>query len=373
MLTWSDVGTLGGGRCKFEMTDQEWVDSKRWFHAIDFGDGLASPGRFGPNVPPNYTLYGTFEFLRQMDLSRARCLDVGAMDGLASFVMKGLGAREVTACDMAPRETFLFGRKALGLDVDYKTPVTATALPEFFAENPADLLVLAGVLYHVFDPLTVLVACRECVRPGGYLIVETTHDFHAGGPTMSFNPVDESPLGIDMPHVYWRPSKRTLVGMLQLAGFSVMATTAVNARLTVLAKAVRPDEIDDRPARIAKAQDRHRHKHYKECADFDSLAAKNAEPAAITYSGPTGDRFLYRARFYAAIPYQPRWEPDSPSARAVDTGLSLAVHTARQFGEMRARVVERLTHASTQLLPEKVRESLVAAQVGGANLRDRQK
>jgi len=353
------------------MTDRKWVESKRWFHAIDFGDGVKSSGRFGPDVPPNYTLYGTFEFLREMDLSKARCLDVGAMDGLTSFVMKKLGAREVTACDMASRETFLFARKALGLDVGYQTPVSATTLPELFADNPADLLVLAGVLYHVFDPLTVLVACRECVKPGGYLIVETTHDFHAGGPPMSFNPVDESPFGINMPHVYWRPSKRTLVGMLQLAGFSVVSTIAVNARLTVLAKSMRPDEMDDRPRLVAEAH-RYRHKHYRERADFDTMSKKSEQQANITYSGPRGDRFVYRSRYESDIPFQPRWEPSTRSAKALDTGLCHFVNAARQFGELRARILDKVTPRSANYLPEKIRESLKAARVGGSKVLNRE-
>lgn len=355
------------------MEDQKWIDGRKWFHGIDFGGGVASRGRFGRDVPPNYTLYGTFEYLRQMKLENARCLDVGTMDGLASFVMKGMGAREVVACDMAERETFLFARKRLGLDIEYKTPVPAVELPVIFENQPADLVVMAGVLYHVYDPMNVLVAVREVLRPGGYLILETTHDFRAGGPTMSFNPVDDSAFGLNMPNVYWRPSKRALVGMLQLAGFSVVSTIAVNARLTVLARAARPKDIENRPERIATAQDRDLSIHYKECADFDTMQNDTTADASIDYHGPRGDSFLYRAKYDAEIPYQPAWKPSRQSARTMDTGLSLALHASTRLVKLNADLRARVGLAAASLLPSKVRQVLVAARVGGAGLRRKQR
>lgn len=319
------------------MTDDQDILDRHWFHAIDLGNGVVTPGRFGPEVPPNYTLYGVFEMLRRLRLSEARCFDVGTMDGIASWVMKGLGAREVVACDMAERPTWRIARERLGLDVEYRTPVNALDLPEVIGPEQADLVVLCGILYHVYDPLTVLVACRESIRRDGYLIVETAYLYDEGTPRMLFNPSDDSPRSMPHPHIYWRPSKRTVHGMLTLAGFEVITTIAVDGRLSVLAQAKRPGEIAARDALIARAQDRHRHPHYRERADFDRLQAEEGPPARIAYDGPREDRFLYRGLWEPTVPYQPRWNPPSNIVRWRDVARSARMHAATRMAEARAR------------------------------------
>jgi hypothetical protein len=258
------------------------------------------------------------------------------MDGVASFVMKALGAREVVACDMARRETFEHARERLGLDVGYRVPVNALELPKVVGPERADLVLLAGVLYHVYDPLTVLVACRQSLRREGLLFVETTFLFDEGEPKMSFNPSDRSSRRIDFPHIYWRPSKAAVHGMLKLAGFEIVATRVVDGRLTVLARAKRPSEIDARDALIAAAQDRHRHRHYREAADFDALEADSAETSSIRYDGPRDDRFLYRARFRPQVPHAPAWSPPSPAVRLRDLARSARIHATLRLAEARA-------------------------------------
>lgn len=314
---------------------------KRWFHAIDLGDGVVTPGRFGPEVPPNYTLYGAFDLLRHVDLSEARCFDVGAMDGLASFVMKGLGAREVVACDMARRETFEWARERLGLEVGYRTPVEALDLPHVVGEARADLVLMAGVLYHVYDPLTVLVALRESLRREGLLLLETAFAYAEGGPRMTFNPSDPSPQRLDVSNVYWRPSKAALHGMLQLAGFEVLATRVVHARLTVLAQAKRPKDIAARHRLVKQAQDRRPHPHYREAGDFRALQRDTGTPARVRYAGPRDERILYRARFAPDVPYQPPWRPPSERVRWRDAAHGARMHALLRLAEARARAAPR--------------------------------
>jgi hypothetical protein len=306
---------------------------RRWFHAIDLGDGLVTPGRFGPEVPPNYTLYGVFEMLRDLDLAEARCFDLGTMDGIVSWALKGLGAREVVACDMAARPTWAAARDHLGLDVEYRTPVDALELPQVVGATGADLVVLCGILYHVYDPLTVLVACRESIRREGFLIVETAYLYDEGGPKMLFNPTDQSPRAMPHPHIYWRPSKRALHGMLELAGFEVVTTLAVDGRVAVLAQAKRPSEIEAREPRIAWAQDRHRHPHYDERAGFDALENDTTPAASITYEGPREDRFIYRALWKPCVPYQPSWRAPSATILARDLARSGRMHADTRRAE----------------------------------------
>lgn len=317
------------------MNETDWLQ-KQWFHAIDLGDGLVTPGRFGPDVPPNYTLYGVFDLLRHIHLTEARCVDVGTMDGIAAFVMKGLGAREVLACDMAERPTFAWARERLGLDVDYRTPVAALELPQALGDDKADLVLMAGVLYHVYDPLTVLVACRESLRREGLLLVETAFAYDEGGPRMTFNPADPSPRRLSISNVYWRPSKAALHGMLQLAGFEVLATRVVHARLTVLAQARRPKDIAARHDLVRVAQDRKPHPHYREAADFRALQSDQATAARVRYDGPRDDRYLYRAHFEPEVPFQPRWRPRNERVRWLDAAHGARMHATLRLAEARA-------------------------------------
>jgi 2-polyprenyl-3-methyl-5-hydroxy-6-metoxy-1,4-benzoquinol methylase len=212
-----------GGVRSWGMSDTEQQQS--WFHAIDLGQGRVTAGRFDPATPPNYTLFGFFDLIRHIDLSRACCFDIGTMDGLSAFVLAGLGARRVVACDLADRETFRWARAQLGYDrIEYRTPVSAHDLPQHVGDERADLIVMAGVLYHVHDPLSVLVSLRQSLRREGLLIVETIFQPNEPSPQMVFNPCDTSAGHIPHTNVYWRPSKAALHGMLELSGFEVMAT-----------------------------------------------------------------------------------------------------------------------------------------------------
>ncbi|MGH8564008.1 MAG: hypothetical protein ACREXW_07905 [Gammaproteobacteria bacterium] len=67
------------------------ADDFTWFHAIEC-DHFQTSGRFKRGTPQNYTLYGAFDLIRQMDLRSQACLDIGTADGLLAFGMKALGA-----------------------------------------------------------------------------------------------------------------------------------------------------------------------------------------------------------------------------------------------------------------------------------------
>jgi tRNA (mo5U34)-methyltransferase len=65
-----------------------------WYHTIDLGGGVVTAGMFDHRpVVDRYLLPG--------DLTGARCLDVGTMDGFWAFEMERRGATEVIAADVA--------------------------------------------------------------------------------------------------------------------------------------------------------------------------------------------------------------------------------------------------------------------------------
>ncbi len=317
----------------------ELTRSAKWFHAIDFGDGLVSPGRFAGRLPPNYTLFGVFELLSRLDLRGATVVDVGTMDGLVAFVMARLGAARVIATDLASRPTFEAGREALALSIDYRVPVQATALPEVVGDERADVIVMAGVLYHVFDPLAVLEACRRALKREGFLIVETSYLFDEGAARMSFSPVDNSGRGIERANVFWRPSRRALEGMLQLVGFEVVASVAVDGRLTVLGQARRPSEIAERSPRMKTFHERYmRYENYKERIDLDALAGDAGPSSAVSYQGARGASRLYPALYRPRVPLQPEWQATRALQRYAHVVRSVSFQAREALARARARL-----------------------------------
>jgi 2-polyprenyl-6-hydroxyphenyl methylase / 3-demethylubiquinone-9 3-methyltransferase len=99
-------------------------------------------------------------------------LDVGCGGGILSESMARLGA-EVTGIDMgeAPLEVARLHLLESGQQVDYRQiPVEQLALeqPESF-----DVVTCMEMLEHVPDPASVVRACAELTRPGGYLFFST--------------------------------------------------------------------------------------------------------------------------------------------------------------------------------------------------------
>ena len=64
-----------------------------WYHTLDLGDGVVTPGMFDHRRV-------TDRYLIPEDLSGLRCLDVGTMDGFWAFEMERRGAAEVVAVDI---------------------------------------------------------------------------------------------------------------------------------------------------------------------------------------------------------------------------------------------------------------------------------
>ena len=325
---------------------REWAEEQKWFHSIDLGD-FVTPGRFKKATPPNYTLMGFFEFIDGFDLSDATCVDVGTMDGISGFIMKTLGAKRVIATDMAKRETFSYARESLNLEIDYRVPVQVTDLEQELGE-PVDLIVLAGILYHVFDPIAVIAACRKSLKTNGYLILETMYDFSRSSPTMVFNPLDDSVSSVERANVFWRPSKSAIEGMLALVGFEVVASVTVDARITFLARAKRLSEIEPIHPRLKHIYETYmRYRNYREKIDYKELDDASRETTAIQYSGITGDRRITRALYETDLPLQPTWDPPSSRDKAIDVARSVAIHASVFAG--------RCSEGIKLLLPKRLR------------------
>lgn len=197
------------------MTDTELREAIRrhdWYHSIELRPGIVTPGRAAErNVLPFLGIPD--------DLSGVSVLDTGCWDGFFSFECERRGATRVVASDVWEtfgRGAFDFARAELNSAVE---PLQASVydLPTV-VEQRFDLVLFAGVLYHLRHPLLALEAVAEVTAPGGLVIIETAVDAESlmDRPLMAFYPGDE--LNGD-PTNWWTPNVPCLASMLEVCGF----------------------------------------------------------------------------------------------------------------------------------------------------------
>ncbi|MCH8488812.1 MAG: class I SAM-dependent methyltransferase [Oceanicaulis sp.] len=227
------------------MNAYDKVKDLKWFHAIDFGE-FASSGRFKPGNPQNITLYGAFELIDSIDITGASVLDIGTYDGIAAFGMTALGASKVVACDTYSNSAFILARSLLGLEdkVKYVPETQIRDLTTRFAAKEFDLVLCAGVIYHMLFPMQAFVRNREIIKDNGYLVMETPFAGDRDDSVLIFNGADPV---VNEPYTYFVPTLSALVGMAQLSGFKLIATRVLKApkRVTLLLQAVDRQELID--------------------------------------------------------------------------------------------------------------------------------
>lgn len=190
------------------------VENISWWHAIDLGNGIVTPGMVNPAL--ELPRLGIPE-----DLSGLTVLDIGAWDGFYSFEAERRGAKRVLATDSfcwggdgwGSKAGFELARRVLGSCVeDLKIDVL-----ELSAERVGvfDLVLFLGVLYHMRHPLLALQ--RVSSVTGRQLILETHVDLlGVKAPAMAFYPGNE--LNND-PTNWWGPNPAAVEAMLKDVGF----------------------------------------------------------------------------------------------------------------------------------------------------------
>lgn len=105
-------------------------------------------------------------------LAGKRVLDVGCGGGILSESMAHRGAK-VTGIDLgeAPLGVARLHAEASGVEIDYRN-ISVEALAD---EQPGqfDIITCMEMLEHVPDPASVIHACSQLVRPGGYVFFST--------------------------------------------------------------------------------------------------------------------------------------------------------------------------------------------------------
>lgn len=154
-----------------------------WYHTIDLGDGVATPGSVDLRRPAAELL--------PADLSGKRALDVGTFDGFYAFELERRGAEVVAtdldrfdeaewpppardrlaaeAGDTGPGERFYLAHEILESRVRRVT----TSIYDISAERiggTVDFAILGALLIHLRDPVGALEAIRSALAPGATLL-----------------------------------------------------------------------------------------------------------------------------------------------------------------------------------------------------------
>jgi tRNA (mo5U34)-methyltransferase len=210
----SDVGAI-----------QREVDALRWYHAIDLGNGIKTPGIF--DAAAKLDRYGI------PDLHGKTVLDVGSWDGFFSFEAERRGAERVLATDSfvwtgqtwGSKQGFELARRVKGSKVEDQTIDVLELAPERVGEF--DVVLFLGVLYHMRHPQLaidhVASICRERI------ILETHVDLlHMRRPAMALYRKDE----LDADGTNWcGPNLPALQVMLENAGFPRVEVIGPSSRL----------------------------------------------------------------------------------------------------------------------------------------------
>ncbi len=192
----------------------ERVASIRWYHTIDLGGGVVTPG--ADDTPAR---------LARLDLPASfagkTTLDIGAWDGFFSFEAERRGAARVVATDSyswsgkgwGTQAGFNLAREALGSKVEDLAIDVMDLHPDRVGRF--DIVFFLGVLYHLRHPLLALERVASVTRE--LLVVETVVDCVGfGRPAAAFYPGTE--LNND-PTNWWGPNPVAVSGMLRSVGF----------------------------------------------------------------------------------------------------------------------------------------------------------
>ncbi|MCB1690131.1 MAG: tRNA 5-methoxyuridine(34)/uridine 5-oxyacetic acid(34) synthase CmoB [Halioglobus sp.] len=147
-------------------------------------------------------------------LQGRRVLDVGCGSGYHCWRMLGDGAKEVIGIDPTPLFVVQFWalQKYLQQDNVWVLPLPMEQVPAKL--QALDTVFSMGVLYHRRSPLDHLQELKDCLRPGGQLVLETLVIEGALGDTLL-------PEGryARMGNVWFLPSTDTLLSWLRKLGF----------------------------------------------------------------------------------------------------------------------------------------------------------
>jgi tRNA (mo5U34)-methyltransferase len=212
-----------------------------WFHSIDLGHGIVTPGSKSPAIH-RAEYAAVFD---PVELSGRSVIDIGAWNGAYSFEAKRRGAARVLATDhyvwnhpeLRGRDGFELARSVLDIDLEAKDidvpSLTRDSVGTF------DVVLFLGVFYHLLDPIAALQQVARCARE--VLIVETHTDaLEINRPAMIMYPGVE--LDKDETN-WWGPNPACMVALLKECGFAKVDAARSNVGYRSVYHAYRTDAL----------------------------------------------------------------------------------------------------------------------------------
>ncbi len=147
------------------------ADELSWVHNVDLGEGYVTKGAWGDGNPEIERAMADIDFVGK------RVLDIGCWDGRYSFEAERRGAQEVHATDLishrafSTHPTFEIARAARRSCAVYH-PNLSVYDAETLGIKDFDVVIFAGIYYHLKDPLLSLSALRRVMRTGGTILIE---------------------------------------------------------------------------------------------------------------------------------------------------------------------------------------------------------
>ncbi|KAF3981168.1 MAG: tRNA 5-methoxyuridine(34)/uridine 5-oxyacetic acid(34) synthase CmoB [Methylococcales symbiont of Hymedesmia sp. n. MRB-2018] len=156
-------------------------------------------------------------------LNNRLVLDVGCANGYHCWRMLGVGARMVVGVEPLLLNVLQFQLTRLlhGEAPIYVLPIGLEQIPTKL--NAFDSVFSMGVLYHRRSPIDHLLALKDCLRPGGELVLETL--VIEGGLGEMLLPKGRY---AKMRNVWFLPSCETLISWMERCGFKSCRVIDVN-------------------------------------------------------------------------------------------------------------------------------------------------
>lgn len=196
-----------------------------FYQTIDLGNGIKTPG-----LPTDVKQKKVLQLIGDMDLSGKSAIDIGCASGLFALEAEKRGAARVVGADHTEhnieclREVIL---PHLGSKIE---PLHVNMLdlnPE--EHGQFDLVIFAGVLYHLKYPFSALKVVRDLVKSGGTMILETGiyDDYNRRAALYTPSPKD-TPLKGRFAKSCAFFNEKALIENLEYFGFRVVEKTVVN-------------------------------------------------------------------------------------------------------------------------------------------------
>ena len=171
---------------------------------------------FGVHIDTEWRSDWKWERVQQQidPLAGRRILDVGCGSGYHCWRMLGDGASEVIGIDPTPLFVMQFWalQKYIQRDEVWVLPVGIQHVPAKL--QAFDTVFSMGILYHRRSPMDHLQELKDCLKPGGQLVLETL--IIDGGPGDTLVPEGRY---ARMGNVWFLPSCDTLISWLRKLGF----------------------------------------------------------------------------------------------------------------------------------------------------------